>query len=112
MIIGGEDDTPEHLNIPDVVVRLADGSRWSATVATLADRQAVMDKNSTTGEMLADKYFTCKDLLIVRNDSLETLLEVLKGLITNGQICSELQPLRDEDVENPYCCADLAHQHK
>ncbi len=66
IVIAGADDSLERLVMPDVELRFVDGSRWSATVATTADIDAVMANNAGTGEDLGGRFFACSDLLIDR----------------------------------------------
>lgn len=56
VVMAGEEDSPERLVMPGVEVHLADGSRWSATVATTADIDAIMARAATTGEDLGGRF--------------------------------------------------------
>jgi hypothetical protein len=78
-IIGADEDF-ETADAVDVEVRLADGSRWSATVFTLAAIESVMSKNARTGESLGGSYFWCSDLLIVREPGVYHIIDVLVGV--------------------------------
>ncbi|MEV8092466.1 hypothetical protein [Streptomyces nigra] len=81
----------------DVEVRLAaDGSRWSATVFTLAEVARIMDRWSRTGEALDGRYFWCSDGLIVREPGIDNMTQVLAGLLDDGEFTDVLQRLDDE----------------
>ncbi|MBY8889476.1 hypothetical protein K7472_32260, partial [Streptomyces sp. PTM05] len=69
----------------DVEVRLTpDGSRWSATVFTLAEVERIMARRSRTGEALGGRYFWCSDGLIVRDPGIDSMTQVLVGLLDDG----------------------------
>ncbi|WP_435845771.1 hypothetical protein [Streptomyces exfoliatus] len=92
---GGE-DLDAVCNV-DVEVRLAeDGSRWSATVFTLAEVERLMKRWSQTGEELGGRYFWCSDGLIVRDPGIGNMTRVLAGLLDAGDFTQILQRLDDE----------------
>ncbi|OKI95095.1 hypothetical protein [Kitasatospora sp. CB01950] len=80
----------------DVEVRLADGSRWSATVFTVAEVQRLMEKWSRSGEALDGRYFWCSDGLIVRDPGIANMTQVITGLLDDGDFDQILQRLDDE----------------
>ncbi|MFE2276736.1 hypothetical protein ACFXAE_05580 [Streptomyces sp. NPDC059454] len=81
----------------DVEVQLAaDGSRWSATVFTLAEVERLMKRWSRTGEELGGRYFWCSDGLIVRDPGIDNMTRVLAGLLETGDFTQVLQRLDDE----------------
>ncbi|MBC2875446.1 MULTISPECIES: hypothetical protein [Streptomyces] len=81
----------------DVEVRLtSDGSRWSATVFTLAEVERLMARWSRTGEALGGRYFWCSDGLIVRDPGVDDITQVLAGLLDTGAFTRVLQRLDDE----------------
>ncbi|MFC8393597.1 hypothetical protein [Streptomyces sp. NPDC057238] len=81
----------------DVEVRLtADGSRWSATVFTLAEVERLMEKGSRTGEDLEGRCFWCSDGLIVRDPGIDNITQVLTGLLDCGDFAQVLHRLDDE----------------
>jgi hypothetical protein len=93
-------DTAEELDAVcnvDVEVRLtADGSRWSATMFTLAEVERLMKRWAQTGEELGDRYFWCSDGLIVRDPGIDNMTQVLTGLLDAGDFTQVLQRLDDE----------------
>lgn len=81
----------------DIEVRLtADGSRWSATMFTLAEVARLMKRWSQTGEELGGRQFWCSDGLIVRDPGIESMTQVLVGLLDAGDFTQVLQRLDDE----------------
>nr|WP_267717253.1 hypothetical protein [Streptomyces sp. CoH17] len=81
----------------DVEVRLVDGgSRWSATVFTVAEVERLMDKGVQTGEDLGGRYFWCSDGLIVREPGIDNMTQVIAGLLDSGEFEQVLQRLDDE----------------
>ncbi|MFB7335245.1 hypothetical protein ACFC00_26940 [Streptomyces adustus] len=79
----------------DVFVALKDGSRWSATIITLAQVEILMKRWAASGEALAGRYFWCSDGLIVRDAGISNMTQVLAGLIQNGEFTQILQRLND-----------------
>ncbi|MER7780008.1 hypothetical protein ABTZ21_34260 [Streptomyces sp. NPDC096191] len=81
----------------DVEVRLiVDGSRWGATVFTLAEVERIMARWSRTGEALGGRYFWCSDGLIVRDPGIDSMTQVLVGLLDDGDFTQVLKRLDDE----------------
>ncbi|MFF9671480.1 MULTISPECIES: hypothetical protein [Streptomyces] len=77
----------------DVFVDLPDGSRWSATILTLAQVEILMKRWATSGEALGGRYFWCPDGLIVRDAGISNMTRVLTGLIENGEFARILHRL-------------------
>ncbi|MEU6527272.1 hypothetical protein ABZ892_31700 [Streptomyces sp. NPDC046924] len=78
----------------DVEVRLTEGSRWSATVLTVAEVHRLMEKGSKTGEDLDGRYFWCLDSLIVRDPGIDNMIQVITGLLDNGDFDPDLPASR------------------
>ncbi|MGY5058529.1 hypothetical protein ACWDFR_31485 [Streptomyces sp. 900105755] len=85
----------ESVDNVDVFVDLKDGSRWSATIITLAQVEILMKRWAVSGEALAGRYFWCSDGLIVRDAGVSNMTQVLAGLIQNGEFTQILQRLDD-----------------
>ncbi|MFE3518566.1 hypothetical protein [Streptomyces sp. NPDC059166] len=79
----------------DVLVTLADGSRWTATVFTVAEAERLMDLWAGTGEALGGSYFWVSDGLIVRSPGIDSMTGVIAGLIANGEFSDIFQPAGD-----------------
>ncbi|MFF2571019.1 hypothetical protein [Streptomyces sp. NPDC058084] len=81
----------------DVEVRLAaDGSRWSATVFTLAEAERLMKRWAQKGEELGGRFFWCSDGLIVRDPGIDNMTQLLAGLLDTGDFTQILQRHDDE----------------
>jgi hypothetical protein len=81
----------------DVEVRLAaDGSRWSATMFTLAEVERLMKRWQRAGEELGSRCFWCPDGLIVRDPGIDNMTRVLVGLLDAGDFAQVLQRFDDE----------------
>ncbi|MFE2070731.1 hypothetical protein ACFXDH_51680 [Streptomyces sp. NPDC059467] len=83
-------------NVDVEVTLTADGSRWSATVFTLAEVERLMETWPRTGEGLSGRYFWCSDGLMVRDPGIESMTQVLAGLLDSGDFTQVLQRLSDE----------------
>ncbi|BCB79614.1 hypothetical protein GCM10022251_41430 [Phytohabitans flavus] len=81
----------------DVEVALDDGSRWSATLLTLAEIRRLMDRWKVTGECLDGSYFQCADLVIFERGGIETATDLLGRLVSTGQIRDAFVRI---DIEN------------
>ncbi|MPY49336.1 hypothetical protein [Streptomyces acidicola] len=93
---GASEDLDAVCNV-DVEVRLMeDGSRWSATVFTVAEIEPLMEKGAQTSEDLEGRYFWCSDGLIVRGPGIDVVTEVIAGLLNSGEFDQVLQRLDDE----------------
>src|SRR5688572_3559438 len=75
----------------DIEVRLADGSRWSATVFTVDNLRSLMGKWRSTGEY-SGRYVWAPDMIVV-----DRLWELVDELVAEGLLRQVLKPLRDED---------------
>lgn len=80
----------------DVEVQLTDGSRWSATVFTVAEVQRLMERWAQTGEEAGGRYFWCSDGLIVREAGVANMTEAISGVLNEGDFERILQRLDDE----------------
>ncbi|MEU9851638.1 hypothetical protein [Streptomyces sp. NPDC047985] len=92
---GPHEDLDAVCNV-DVEVRLEDGSRWSATVFTVAEVKRLMEKGARTGEDLSGRYFWCSDGLIVRDPGIDSMTQVIRGLLDAGEFDDVFQQLEDE----------------
>lgn len=89
------DEDVELVDNVDVFVDLKDGSRWSATIITLAQIELLMERWAASGEALAGRYFWVTDGLIVRDAGITNMTQVLTGLLENGEFTQILQRLDD-----------------
>ncbi|MFB6658105.1 hypothetical protein ACFCXL_13050 [[Kitasatospora] papulosa] len=86
------EDLDEVCNI-DVFVALEDGSRWTATVFTVAEVERLMKLWAGTDEALGGRYFCVSDGLIVRDPGIDCMTDVIAGLIENGEFSEIFQPV-------------------
>ncbi|MFF8574067.1 hypothetical protein ACF07F_15615 [Streptomyces sp. NPDC015237] len=80
----------------DVFVTLKDGSRWTATVFTVAEVERLMKLWAGTDEALGGRYFWVSDGLIVKDPGIENLTAVIAGLIENGEFSEIFQRVANE----------------
>ncbi|MGB8939036.1 MAG: hypothetical protein WCD21_02155 [Streptomyces sp.] len=78
------EDLDEVCNV-DVVVTLKDGSRWTATVFTVVEVERLMQLWAGTDEALGGRYFWVSDGLIVRDPGIDSMTDVIAGLIEKGE---------------------------
>ena len=93
----GDADDAETVENVDVLVTLDDGSRWSATLLTLAEIQRLMDRRTTTGESFGGAYFQCPDLIILRHGGVPAATALLQQLVDAGEVRYTLVRAEDED---------------
>ncbi|WP_345984066.1 hypothetical protein [Streptomyces sp. DSS69] len=86
------EDLAEVCNV-DVFVTLEDGSRWTATVFTAAEVERLMKLWAGTDEALGGRYFWVSDGLIVRDPGIDSMTDVIAGLIENREFSEIFQPV-------------------
>lgn len=77
----------------DVFVNFQDGSRWTATVFTVAEVERLMDVWAEGGEALGGRYFWVSDGLIVRDPGVDSMTQVIAGLIETDEFSTVFQRL-------------------
>ncbi|MFD5723478.1 hypothetical protein [Streptomyces sp. NPDC127036] len=80
----------------DVLVQLTDGSQWSATVFTVTEVERLMAAWAGSGEALGGAYFWVPDGLIVRDPGIESMTQVIAGLINTDNFSEIFQRLNTE----------------
>ncbi|NEE26312.1 hypothetical protein G3M53_12665, partial [Streptomyces sp. SID7982] len=70
---------------------LKDGSRWTATVFTVAEVERLMRLWEGTDEALGGRYFWVSDGLIVRDPGIDSMTDVIAGLIENDEFTDVFQ---------------------
>jgi len=91
----GPDEALDEVCHVDVEVHLTDGSRWSATLFTVAEVQRLMDDWARRGEAPAGQYFWCADGLIVNRPGIGSMAEVVTGLLDSGEFRQVFGRLED-----------------
>lgn len=79
----------------DVLVHLTDGSQWSATVFTAAEVERLMASWAGSDEALGGAYFWVPDGLIVRDPGIDSITQVIAGLIDTDTFASIFQRLHE-----------------
>ncbi|MEV0774633.1 hypothetical protein ACIBLA_35330 [Streptomyces sp. NPDC050433] len=93
----GPDKALDEVCNVDAEVLLPDGSRWSATIFTVAEVERLMTRWTDTGEALNGRYFWCSDGLIVKEPGVLPMAKVIMGLLDNGEFHQVLQRLDDSE---------------
>ena len=96
-VLGHDEDLDRVENV-DAEVRLPDGSRWSATIFTVAEVKRLMMRWSRTGECAGGSYFWCPDGLLVNDAGIGNMTRVLAAIYDDGQLTDILNRL-EEPVE-------------
>ncbi|MFJ3221683.1 hypothetical protein ACIPLC_37975 [Kitasatospora sp. NPDC086801] len=79
----------------DAEVQLSDGSRWSATIFTVAEVSRSMKRWEETGEAAGGRCFWCSDGLIVRDPGIREMVTVITKLLASGEFERAFQHLDD-----------------
>jgi hypothetical protein len=79
----------------DSQVNLPDGSRWSATIFTVAEVGRLMKQWEDTGEATGGRYFWCADGLIVRDPGIRGMVDVIARLLASGEFDGPFRRLDD-----------------
>src|SRR5262245_41929366 len=79
----------------DVEVELADGRRFGATFFTLRNIQKQMEQDRAAGTCGGGQYFSCRDLVVVRNVAPSTIEGAVESMIREGTIEGVFLPLDD-----------------
>ena len=85
-------------DITDVIVTLADGTRWVATFGTYANVQALTVKHRQTGECLAGTYLWVSDMVLIdrlTRPRIEAVIEHLQHTDAFTRTFSLLPPSPD-----------------
>jgi hypothetical protein len=97
MVLAGVDGLDREDDNVDVEVHLAsDGSRWGATVFTYRNLDTLMRQWAQSGECRNGLYIWADHMIVVRELTTETLLEVVGDLVEQQQLETALRRLLDE----------------
>jgi hypothetical protein len=80
---------------------LEDESRWTATVFSVAEVERLMKLWAGTDEALGGRYFWVSDGLIVRDPGIDSMTDVIAGLIGNGEFSKIFQSVINEGLADP-----------
>ncbi|MFI9387354.1 hypothetical protein [Kutzneria sp. NPDC052558] len=92
--LAGDDDLDEVCDV-DAEVRRPDGSRWSATIFTVAEVERLLAGWADSGECLGGRYFWCPDGLIVREPGIDGMVRVIAHLHDSGAFPEVFRRLED-----------------
>ncbi|MEU9197033.1 hypothetical protein [Streptomyces hundungensis] len=85
LFLPGPDEALDEVCNVDVEVHLPGGSRWSATVFTLAEVDRLMKRWEETGEAAGGQCFWCSDGLVVRAPGILGMVTVIAELLRSGE---------------------------
>ena len=91
------DEAIEEVCNVDAEVHLADGSRWSSTIFTLAEVDRLMRSWEASGEAVSGQCFFCADGLIVRNPGIGSMVRVIAGLVASGEFDGVFRRIADPE---------------
>lgn len=91
------DEAIEEVCNVDAEVHLADGSRWSSTIFTLAEVDRLMRSWEASGEAVSGQCFFCADGLIVRNPGIGSTVRVIAGLVASGEFDGVFRRIADPE---------------
>ncbi|MEV7169764.1 hypothetical protein AB0O18_08715 [Streptomyces sp. NPDC093224] len=92
---GAGEDLDALCNV-DLFVTLNDGSRWTATVFTVAEVERLMKVWSESGEALGGRFYWVSDGLIVRDPGVDSMTDVIAGLIETDEFTTVFQRVEDD----------------
>jgi hypothetical protein len=92
----------------DVVVTLADESRWSATFLTYANVATLVASSKHTGECLAGAYLWVEDMILIDEVSRPRIGQIVSDLIAAGDFARIFTQLEEDgDFALPPCATVL-----
>ncbi|MFK0011367.1 hypothetical protein [Streptomyces sp. NPDC091027] len=92
---GAGEDLDALCNV-DLFVTLNDGSRWTATVFTVAEVERLMKVWAESGEALGGRFFWVSDGLIVKDPGVDSMTDVIAGLIETDEFTTVFQRVEDD----------------
>lgn len=95
IILVSEIENPDN-DSNDLLVNMADGRHYSATLFTLSYIQNNMDKHLKSGDSVSGNYFWTTDLLIMRCITEQEIIQMVEALINNGDIDTAMMQFDDE----------------
>jgi hypothetical protein len=95
-MLGAEDDAATVENV-DAEVILRDGSRWSATFLSVAEIARILKRWQVSGECSSGAYFRCPDLIVVSRGGIDTMGNIIRGILASGDLGSVLTRIDIEE---------------
>lgn len=87
------EENPSDIENADGWLTFDTGGRWSATFLTIAEVGRVMDRWRASGECLSGSFFTCPDLVILRNPGVQAMFEAVSELVRTGEFSLALKEI-------------------
>jgi hypothetical protein len=84
-------------DVTDVVVTLADGSRWVAAVCAFDHLATLRARCAASGENLGGRYLWASDLVLVEDTSRATIEAVVDDLLASGDLPSAFGRLEPDE---------------
>ncbi|MFE3526317.1 hypothetical protein ACFXOD_32805 [Streptomyces sp. NPDC059161] len=91
----GADDNADTVEDADAVITAPSGARWSASLMTLRQVREVMTRWTITGESLNGHYFQSRDLVILREGGLDSMVNALADIFEMYGMETDVLPRLD-----------------
>lgn len=86
-------------DVTDVVVTLADGTRWVAACCAFAHLDTLRARCADSGENLGGRYLWASELILVADTTRATMEAVVRDLLDRGDLASAFAPFVEEAGE-------------
>ncbi len=97
-------------SVTDVIVTLADGSRWVAGFCTYQHVDTLRGSCEESGECLGGKYLWASDLILIDSTSRESIEAVVADLIAKDELTSAFSEIiEDEEDDEEECGSGHVH---
>ena len=91
-----EGEEPSAVENADGWVTVADGSVWSATFLSYAEIGRILRRWATTGEAEGGRFFSCHDLVIIRDPGVDEMLAAATDLVITEHYLDVLSLVEDD----------------
>jgi hypothetical protein len=87
-------------SVTDVVVTLADGTRWVAGFCTYEHVNTLRRSCAESGECMSGKYLWASDLILIDDTSRPSIEAVVGDLIAKDELTSAFSEILEEEGED------------